>query len=445
MMSKPPQTGSRRVLLIAFHFPPFKGSSGLERTLAFSRNLQRSGWQPLVLSVHPRAYPATSDERMGDIPPDVVVERAFALDTSRHLAIRGSYPGWAALPDRWVSWALGAIPRGLRVIRRVQPLAIWSTYPIATAHIIGWALHRLTGLPWIADFRDPMVEFNQRKKVWAPANTALRKARLWIERRCALHATRVVFCTRGALEIFASRYPDFPRERAAVIPNGYDEASFAGLVPAHPEAPGGTGGLTLLHSGVLYPGPDRDPSAFLQGVRRVLDEHPEWRQRLRIVLRATGFDPQYAPLIASLGLDDVVELAPAIPYRQALAEMLAADGLLVFQGYTSNPAIPAKVYEYLRARRPILALLDSAGDTAALLREAGVGTILPIEDADAIAAGFETFVASLAAGSLEVLPEGLLARFERGQGSSRLAALLDACAEPENAARESGCHGGTER
>ena len=423
-----------KVLLIAFHFPPFKGSSGLERTLGFCRHLARFGWQPMVLGPHPRAYPAVSDERMKDIPAEVVVERAFALDTSRHLAVRKAYPGWAAVPDRWISWLLGAVPRGLRMIRRHRPRAIWSTYPIATAHIVGWALHRLTGLPWVADFRDPMVEFNHREKLWAPADAKIRRSRLWIERLCARHATRVVFCTAGALEIFVQRYPEFARERAVLIPNGFDEDAFltaqapAAACPAEPRRT-----LKMLHSGVLYPGPDRDPTQFLRAVAAFLAARPQWRGRLQIVFRATGFDSEYAPVIRSLGLEDTVELAAPVPYRQALAEMLAADVLLVFQGYTSNPAIPAKVYEYLRARRPILALLDADGDTARLLAAEHVGTVLPIEDADGILAGLGAFLDAVGNGTAAVLSEERAARFERGHRARELAALLDDCTRAEAA------------
>src|ERR1700752_1992126 len=97
----------KQVLMIAFHYPPMRGSSGIQRTLRFSRYLPEYGWQPLILTAHPRAYPAIGDESLREIPPDVLVRRAFALDTARHLAFRGSYLRWMALPDRWVSWWLG--------------------------------------------------------------------------------------------------------------------------------------------------------------------------------------------------------------------------------------------------------------------------------------------------------------------------------------------------
>ncbi|MBX3607591.1 MAG: glycosyltransferase [Piscinibacter sp.] len=408
--------------MLAFHFPPLKGSSGLERVLAFCRHLPRAAWRPVVLSAHPRAYDAVSDERMGDIPAGVPVARAFALDTARHLSVRGRYPRWTALPDRWIAWLIGAVPRGWLLAREYRPAAIWSTYPIATAHIVGWLLSRLTGLPWVADFRDPMVEVDSRTGLTHPTDPGLRRARLWVESLVARRAAAAVFCTRDAADIFAGRYPFVPPERIHVIANGYDEGAFA---TASAAAPGDPRQLVLLHSGLLYPGPDRDPGAFLQGLRAFLDAQPRWQGRLRVVLRASGFDAQYRPIIEQLGLANCVQLAPPTPYREALGEMLGADGLLVFQGHPSNPAIPAKLYEYLRARRPIFALVDDQGSTAALLREEGVGMLAPIDDAGAIERRLSDFLAAVESGGVPVLTEDRARRFERGERAIELARLLD--------------------
>lgn len=419
----PPNPVQRTVLLVAFHFPPLKGSSGLERTLGFCRHLPRHGWTPVVVSAHPRAYEAVSDERMGDVPAEVIVKRAFALDTARHLAIGGRHPGWAALPDRWVSWLLGALPTAWLAVRRHRPAVLWSTYPIATAHIAGQWLARLTGLPWVADFRDPMVEYDARTQTHFPTDARLRAMRLRIEARAARHAAALVFCTPGAAAIFAERHPQVGADRIHVIPNGFDEDAFRSL-PASPAA-ARSQQLTLLHSGVLYPGPDRDPTAFLRAVRGLLDAEPRWRGRLRVVLRASGFDAVYREPIARLDLASHVELAPPRPYREALAEMQSADGLLVFQGHTSNPAIPAKLYEYFRARRPILAMVDGEGDTAALLRKEAVGTLAPIDDALRIQAALSEFLAGIEAGTVAVMSEARAATFERGVRSAELAGLLD--------------------
>src|SRR5574343_187973 len=125
----------KRVLMIAYHFPPLAGSSGIQRTLRFVQHLPKFGWEPLVLSADPRAYERTSDDLLADVPPATVVRRAFALDTARHLSIAGRYVGAMARPDRWVSWKYAAVRDGMRLIREFNPQAICSTYPIASARV----------------------------------------------------------------------------------------------------------------------------------------------------------------------------------------------------------------------------------------------------------------------------------------------------------------------
>ncbi|MBX3638145.1 MAG: glycosyltransferase, partial [Rubrivivax sp.] len=126
----------KRLLMVAYHFPPLAGSSGIQRTLRFVQQLPRFGWQPMVLTTQARAYEKTSDDLLPEVPDGTLVCRAFALDTARHLSIGGRYPGRLARPDRWITWRFDAVRQGLRLIREHRPDAIWSTYPIATAHRI---------------------------------------------------------------------------------------------------------------------------------------------------------------------------------------------------------------------------------------------------------------------------------------------------------------------
>ncbi|MDP2324905.1 MAG: glycosyltransferase, partial [Gammaproteobacteria bacterium] len=301
----------------------------------------------------------------------------------------------------------------------------WSTYPLATTHLIAFALHKATGLPWVADFRDPMVE--ELDGEWFPGDLRLRRARLWIEKLVARHATATTFCTDSARRIFVSRHKERkPGQLAEVIANGFDPEPFKLAEGASSLSCAGAvqdRRLTLVHSGTLYPGPDRDPGAFLQALCN-MRSRGELPANLRVVLRATGFDKTYQALIEGLHLESVVELAPAVSYQAALREMLDADGLLLFQGRTSNPAIPAKVYEYLRARRPILALADHAGETAALLRRAGIGMLLPIDDAARIEAGLGTFLRNLATGTEPVLEADRADQFSRIHRVAEFATLF---------------------
>src|SRR5699024_4679460 len=247
----------KRILMIAYHFPPASGSSGLQRTLSFSHHLPAHGWQPIVLSVHPRAYERCRDDQIADIGAETLVHRAFGLDTARHLAIKGRYSQLLALPDRWVSWWLGAIPVGLRLIHRYRPHVLWSTYPIATAHLIGLTLQRLSGLPWVADFRDSMTEDNY------PSNPRVRRAYRAIETATVRGCTRAIFTAPGAVEMYTQRYPERSEKTWNLIENGYEESIFDTLSLASSASPRRP--LQLVHSGVVYPN-ERDPRAFFDAL-----------------------------------------------------------------------------------------------------------------------------------------------------------------------------------
>lgn len=409
----------KRVLLIAFHYPPLRGSSGIQRTLAFSRYLREFGWQPIVLTSHPRAYRDTGTDQLGDIPGDVPVYRAFALDASRHLSVRGAYPKLLTLPDRWSTWCLGAIPSGLRALRRHRPDFLWSTYPIATAHLIGLCLHSLSGIPWVADFRDSMTEPHY------PPDPAVRRVYRWIERNTVARASRAVFTAPGALRMYAERYPDIPAARWAVIPNGYAEEQFLEAARGAPNLREGSSRIVLVHSGLLYPS-ERDPRAFFRAIAALRRDGRVSPSTLQVVLRASGFDDDYGPMLRKLGIDDVVLLAPHLDYRAAIAEMLAADGLLLFQATNSNHQIPAKVYEYLRARRPIFAMTDPAGDTARVLAEAGIDTVVPLDSQAHIVDGLERFLDAIRGGTAPLPEPDEILRHSRRSRTGELAALLDA-------------------
>ena len=407
----------KRILMIAYHFPPLRGSSGIQRTLRFAKYLSEFGWQPIVLTTSPSAYPDTSDDQLADVPDGVPVHRVPALDAARHLAIANRYPGFLARPDRWRSWWLTAVPVGVRLARQHRVHALWSTCPIATAHSIGHTLQRLTNLPWIADFRDPLYQADY------PADPKTRAANRAIEAKTARRAARIVLTTPGARRLYVERYPDVAPERIVVIENGYDDETF-GAVEAE-AAPLNPGALTLLHSGIVYP-VERDPTALMSALRRLLESGIA-RDCVRVRFRAPVHERLIRDLAAKENVSDLIEVLPAIDYRASLAEMQRADALLLLQAANCNEQIPAKLYEYIRARRPIVALTDPAGDTARTLARVGFDWVAPLDDAPAIASLVARFLST--GGSLPSLSEAVVARHSRRAKTAELAALLSGCVE----------------
>lgn len=409
----------KKALLIAYHYPPVQVSSGVQRTLAFSRYLREHGWESIVLSAHPRAYEITSQDQLKDIPKGMEVKRSFALDTARHLSFKGRYSDYLALPDRWVSWWFGALASGLSIIRKNKPRVILSTYPIATAHLIGYTLHRLTGIPWVADFRDSMTEENY------PREGLRRKVFLWLERKVVTHCSKAIFTTPGAVKMYKERYPEISTDRWVMIPNGYNEEIFSEVEKDLPfSAKDDREPLVLVHSGVVYPS-ERDPTHFFKALSELKKSQKISTSTLKVIFRAGGHDELFEPMLRKFAIEDIVDLAPPIPYREALKEILSANGLIILQASNCNHQVPAKVYEYFRARKPVFSLTDIKGDTASVLLDAGLDNIAPLDDSEAIKKQLLSFLEILSSGTAKVATQEVVTKYSREHGSMQLAEIFE--------------------
>jgi glycosyltransferase involved in cell wall biosynthesis len=211
----------------------------------------------------------------------------------------------------------------------------------------------------------------------------------------------------------------------AVIENGYDEESFEGIdALAASKGPLNPGAITVLHSGVVYPS-ERDPNGLFRALRMMLDKGDVRRGDLVVRLRACAHEALLRQLIDRHGVGDLVELQPPIPYREALLEMARAEALLVLQASNCNDQVPAKLYEYMRCRRPLIGLTDPQGDTAAVLRRAGVDDIARLDSPEDIAALLRRVVRSLGEAAARLPNDDVARRASRQQRTAELAGLLD--------------------
>lgn len=365
-----------------------RGSSAIQRTLRFAQHLPKFGWQPVVLTASPGAYEAVSPPADRDTG-SIEVHRARALDAARHLSLFGRYPRRLANPDRWITWKYAAVPMALRLIREKRIDVVLTTFPIATAHEIGLAVERRSGVPWVAEFRDPMWQGDY------PPDPRVNRAWKDLESRVFQRVHRVIVTTPGAAREYRDRFPAYDRDHIRVVENGFDEDAFAAaesrihLRPTSTPAPGRR--LTLLHSGVIYPS-ERDPTCLFDALASLKSSGDPAASRLELKLRASGNDALFRGMVRERQIEDLVHLEPAVDYVSALEEMLTVDGLLLLQASNCNAQIPAKLYEYFRAGRPIVALTDSAGNTAAALDRAGASLIAPLDSVEGITTALRKFV-----------------------------------------------------
>ena len=373
----------KSILIIAFHFPPFQGSSGLYRTLSWARHLSNHDWDVTVLTASSLAYRNVRDENLSLIPKNVKVIRALALDTKRHLAFRGRYLGLLTIPDQYQSWiASGCIAGWLHCLRR-RPDLVVSTYPISSAHYIASFLNRVTKIPWVADFRDPMVQEDY------PPDPRQRRVLQRLEKSCMRIASRIFVTTPGTRRRYAETYAEIVSDKLCVVPNGYDQNMFDGVDSTARTRQGAD--IILLHSGALYKR-ERDPACLFEALGKLKKRNLPELDRLRVVFRGTGDISYFEELAERHSVGALVEFRDPVSYQEAISEMLGADGLLILQSSGCNDQIPAKVYEYVRTRRPIVALTDPSGDTAQVLASCSINSVANLDDAGSIEKLLEQFL-----------------------------------------------------
>lgn len=228
-----------------------------------------------------------------------------------------------------------------------------------------------------------------------------------------------------AAEVIREAFPS-ARDRIIVITNGYDPEAFAGLADdlAPPDGP-----LRILHPGQLYAG--RDPRPLLDALRAIRAGKPAGSRPILFDLigHLEGDERAYdlEGEIRARGLEGVVTLSGQIPYARALKEMVRSDILMLLDSPGRTIGVPAKLYEYLGAGRPVLALGESESDLAWVLRESGIlYRIVAPTDTAAIEQALGALIAELEAGCAVTTPGRRLA-FTRENTARQLADVLNRC------------------
>jgi glycosyltransferase involved in cell wall biosynthesis len=379
--------------------------------LGFVRHLPKWGWESVVVA----------PPRMPWEPVDEQLCKKMSGEVRVHYV---PYPmGRLMKPLRWLMpisiWLPLALPECFRAIRAHRPDAVFTSGPPHDAHLLGLALQRLCKIPWVADFRDPWVTHGSRAKrrpVWRLLEPHWEGA---VIRR----ADAVVANTPMVRDALKSAYPR-QAGKVVAITNGYDPEDF----DSAPEPPRSGQGISIIHSGSIYCG--RDPRPFLDALKD-LNENPRGGEGIiaRFYGRAER-GPDGSDLeaeIHSRALDRYVDLEGQVPYEEALRAMKQADILLLLDTPGRRLGVPAKLYEYLGARRPILALAEGDGDVAWVLRQSHTPhRITGTDDVTRIKKAVIDLVRE-SRGQPVPKPNGELQPFTRERMAQQLADVLNRC------------------
>jgi len=319
--------------------------------------------------------------------------------------------GLLTIPDRQAGWLPFAAGAGRRLARRFRPHVVYASGPPFTGLVVARLVARATGAPLVLEYRDRWLEDPYRE---APAwrRSLERRIEDWVARSAAAIVT--------VSEPWAADYRRRWGKPVTVVLNGYDPDD----VPAElPEALGDPGVLTVVYTGVIYAG-KRDPSPLFAALQRM----GPLRERIEVRFYGTN-EADVMPLAARFGAADRVRVFGRVPYKDSLRIQAQADVLLLMQWNDPREQgnCPAKLFEYLAMRRPVLCFGFPQGVPAAILKERNAGVLA--NDPDAVARWLmEKLAEKEAAGRVAALPASVTDGLSRNEQFARLDPVLEAAA-----------------
>jgi len=425
----------RRILIFAYFFPPL-GGAGVQRVVKLVKHLPSLGWEPTVVTVRARDYWMEDATLQAELGPSVRVVRTPSLTglsllrrvapraggrgagrrSGRGLALLRRAAAWALLPDSYIGWMPFAVRAGARLLAGTRYDCLLTTSSPDSAHLIGRFLARRSGVCWVADFRDPWT----RRLSFSPPTAWHRRRHEILEASVLRESSLVTVTSEETRADYLARCPALPAGKIAVVTNGFDEEDFAELEGEEPDG----GRLRILHAGQLNP--ERPARPFLEGMRLFLERRPAARARIEARFVGPCYERDRADA-ERLGLGDCVRFEPALAHAQVVRELRRSHLLLLMEHDSARGGLilPGKIFEYLRARRPILGLLPP-GAAWKLIEDLRAGRCCRTGDAEGCAEALAGSYDDWRAGRWGPTPlsDAVLAPYERRALARRFVDLV---------------------
>jgi glycosyltransferase involved in cell wall biosynthesis len=436
----------KSVLVISYYFPP-SGGPGVQRVLKFVKYLPEFGWRPVVLTVENGDYPARDESLLAEIPKHAMVYRTRIPEPYRlYRRLTGRPPDSPVdvenipkgsskrpladrvaefirstffIPDARIGWFPFAVAKGREVIHREGIQALYSSSPPYTSSLIARALHRKSRLPWIAGFRDPWTGFLSTPKRWALPHMVDKH----LERSVLEEASGIEIAWQGIQHDALRKFPALDRSKFRHLPNGFDRADFPDIPPQPNER------FTVTYAGSMYG--KRNPASFFTALEELIREGSI--NPARIQLRFVGrFGSEVQEIFRKASFHASIKVMPYRPHSESIAELVKADALLLVVDEVdgSEGIVPGKIFEYIGAGRPIIALAPP-GAVADLIAETGSGYVAANRDIQAIKHAFRECYGKFGYHRRQFRQnEDAVRKYERREVTRRLAELLDRVVRP---------------
>ena len=424
----------KRVLIITYYWPP-SGGSGVQRWVKFSKYLPSQGWQPVIYTPENPDMPSIDQSLYSDIPGEAeIIKRPITEIYSIYRRISGNKGGGEVnpinsqkktlkqklmlairgnlfIPDPRISWLRPSV-RFLKKYLREHPVdVIVSTGPPHSMHLIAREVSKATGIPWVADFRDPWTRMFYFKHLalsdWA------RKKHEKLEKMVLDDASAVVAVSPLVQEEFKT----MTGNRIELVTNGYDPEDFGQIV--EPD-----GHFNIVHTGLFAS--DGNPETLWKVLSDLCREDARFADQLRIRLVGKN-DTMILDSIHAAGLErNLVDLGyrdHTVAVREQMGSTMLILPLRKEPEYRAT--LPGKLFEYLGSQRPVLGIGQTDGAMARILADTGAGETFEWDDEAGIRAYVLKRWEKFLAGDDDSVPDNNIEQYSRKATARKMAALLE--------------------
>lgn len=423
----------KKVLIITYYWPP-AGGPGVQRWLKFVKYLPDFDIEPIVYIPENASYPIIDEELCNEVNPEAEVltqpikepykiarlfskkstqnissgiipdEKKQSLSEQLLLFIRGNF----FIPDARIGWVKPSVEYLSEYIK-INPIdIIITTGPPHSLHLIGKQLKEQFNIPWIADFRDPWTTIGYHKKLKLTTSAAQKHKKL--EKEVLNKADRILVTSPSTKKDFEQ----ITQQPIDVITNGYDIE--------HIEKKPLDKKFTIAHIGSLLS--DRNPRVLWKALAELIKNNPDFKQDFELKL-AGKVSTQILNTLEEFKLSPYVNNMGYISHQQAITEQRTSQVLLLLEidSEETRAIIPGKLFEYMAAERPILAIGPEKSDAEALIKQTNTGQYFCYDEKDRIAECIEKMYQQYSENKLKSYGIGLQ-YFSRKKLTQKLAEII---------------------
>lgn len=426
----------RKVLIITYYWPP-SGGAGVQRWLKFVKYLRNFGWEPVVYTPENPEYPAIDNSLLKDIPQGIEIVRtpiwepysfykklvgakknerinAGFLSEKKRPGLAERFSIWLRgnffIPDARKFWINPSIKFLVKYLKQHPVDAIVSTGPPHSMHMIALGVKKRTGLPWLADFRDPWTNIDFYHELMLSS---------WADRKHHKQEMSVLKKADEVVVISNSMKTDFLKllkRDYSVITNGYDQDDIAGVDVRIDER------FSVAHIGTMVK--TRNPLLLWEVLSEEVLKDTDFANDLEIKL-VGSVDYSVTESIEAAGLGNYVNKISYVPHNEVVKIQQQSQVLLLLINDTPNAKVilPGKFFEYMAARRPILCIGPRDGDAAEVILETNAGYVSEKDDKESIRKAINELYSRFRTGKNIVDSKGI-ARFSRESLTGRMAECL---------------------